>query len=105
MGIIKKFSSEKLIIGILISNLTKKAELLHSLRRNFGKIDFQSELLDFNFTTYYNKEMGTPIYRFFVSFARLISPQLLSKVKLTTNNLEAKYMIRDKRIINLDPGL
>jgi len=105
MGIIKKFNLEKLIIGILISNFAKKAELLHILINYFGPIDFQSDLLDFNFTTYYNREMGIPIKRFFISFDRLIPPQRLSHVKLTTNSIESIFKVQEKRKINLDPGL
>jgi hypothetical protein len=105
MGEIKQFKPVKLVICILISDLKIKPELLNLLEAQFGKIDFESEILDFNFTNYYNDEMGSPIQRFFISFQNLIDPDLLAGIKLKTNILEGTFLENKKRKINLDPGL
>jgi hypothetical protein len=65
--------------------------------------------LDFNYTDYYNNEIGNEIKRFFVSFKELISPSSISAVKIASNNLEKLFIEKDsckeKRKVNLDPGI
>lgn len=75
-----------------------------SLEAEFGRIDYVSPSIPFTFTDYYNDEMGTPIERFFISFERLITPDMLSAAKVFTNNLENRMSCDGKRKINLDPG-
>ena len=41
------------------------------LIKKFGKIDFESENIDFSFTDYYNKEFGIGLIRKFISFKYL----------------------------------
>jgi Domain of unknown function (DUF4416) len=105
----KKFDAPppvKLVCGILY----KDAEWLHlglqDLEDKFGSPDFQSEPIEFTFTDYYYKEMGKPLSRVFVSFARLIDSADLADVKLYTNSVEEKHALQagGSRVLNLDPG-
>jgi len=48
--------------------------------------------------------MGKPIFRTFLSFARLIQPEDLVEIKLTTNQIEEELACEGKRRVNLDPG-
>jgi hypothetical protein len=105
MRIHKKFFKEKLFTGILISNLNLKKRLIKILERNFGKIDYDSPIMEFNYSSYYNNEMGTPINKFFVSFKELKSPDSLYKIKLRTNKIENLFRTDGNRKINLDPGI
>lgn len=105
MGEIQEFKPEKLVIGVLTSIARGNYELLPLLVSRFGPVDYQSSLLPFEFTDYYNDEMGSPITRFFVAFSRLISPEELSDVKIETNALESVFTEDGKRKINIDPGL
>jgi len=105
MGRIKNFKRVKLVICVLISDLEIKQKLLYLLQSSFGEIDFESELLDFNFTNYYDYEMGSPIYRFFLSFQELVDPSFLAEIKVKTNEMEDIFSIKNQRKINLDPGL
>jgi hypothetical protein len=98
------FTEEKLVVAVLISRTGLKEELLENLTAVFGKPDFLSEELDFTFTRYYDKEMGTPIRRFFVSFRKLIPPERLAEIKIQTGTLEDRFRREGKRSINLDPG-
>ncbi len=78
-----------------------------ALQNKFGKIDKESSLWKFDFTSYYEKEMGTNLWRKFISFANTIEPQSLKEIKLWTNLLEAEYSqmyAPPVRPINLDPG-
>ena len=48
--------------------------------------------------------MGKNIFRLFVSFKKLISPEEIVESKLLSNKIENELAIDGKRKINLDPG-
>jgi len=80
------------------------AAALRKLAAEFGEIDYASKKFLFDFTDYYVAEMGSPVYRQFYSFERLISPGELAAVKLATNAIEQDLAAAGKRRVNLDPG-
>jgi hypothetical protein len=89
------FSSEK----ELIDNVINELELL------FGPTDWRSPWLFFDRTRYYEKEMGWPLHRRFVSFRDLIRPQEIVRAKLATNRIEENFSKAEgPRRINIDPG-
>ena len=98
----------KLFVGILSCNKNLLAEVESLLVKRFGKVDIKSEIIPFNFTDYYNKEMGANISRQFICFKKLINPEELSAIKIWTNKLEDEMRSNGKpdvvRPINLDPG-
>lgn len=104
MGRIKKPQPVKLIIGFIFKeeNTLKKAKGL--LRRNFDAIDYESQVLAFTHTDYYAKEFGWPLKRQFISFRKLILPENLPQIKITTNRIEEKLSKAGLRSINIDPG-
>ena len=59
----------------------------------------------FSYTHYYDEEMGPELQRYFLSFERLVNPEALAGIKITTNELEDRFLIGGKRSVNLDPGL
>lgn len=75
------------------------------LQIKFGRIDFYSSILNFNYTDYYYPEMGKPLKRIFISFQKLLQEEKLADIKLYTNRLETKFCIRGRRRINIDPGM
>ena len=80
--------------------------LLEELNKTFGKADYVSEPIAFVQTSYYDKELGTPISRRVLGFEELVPQDRLPEIKLATNALEEKYARKDgNRIFNLDPGL
>ncbi|MCJ7812585.1 DUF4416 family protein [bacterium] len=94
----------KLIIGILYSDegLLKKA--LNLLEKRYGEMDFQSHPFEFTVTDYYVSEMGSPLFRIFVSFKKLIYPKRIARIKIETNGIEEQLSIKGKRKVNLDSG-
>jgi hypothetical protein len=96
----------KLVCGILYPETEWLQKALVDLQAAFGDIDFQSDPIDFTFTDYYFREMGSPLLRVFVAFARLIDPAQLSIVKVRTNTIEQKHARPGEggRVLNLDPG-
>ncbi len=78
--------------------------LLPHLETIFGPVDFQSEPIPFTQTTYYDAELGTPIFRRILAFARPLPMDRLPAVKLATNALEQAFAEDGRRRFNLDPG-
>ncbi|MFQ6082394.1 MAG: DUF4416 family protein [Candidatus Aminicenantia bacterium] len=103
----KPFTPVKLICGIIASRESIFHRAEKELYLNFGPIDFLSQLIPFEFTDYYQKQIGPGLQRKFVSFKDLIDPSKLSEIKLKTNYLEEKIkqeLKSKKRVVNLDPG-
>lgn len=108
MGAIRLPSPVKLICGMITADTGLFAQAETALTARFGVVDLRSDVLPFDFTTYYHKEIGSPLHRQFVAFERLIDPAILPDVKRWTNELEERWaIVRDgqpHRRINLDPG-
>ncbi len=104
MGIEKNFKKVKLFSGIIYGNEEIYRETKEKLEHMFSPIDLETEPFNFDFTTYYNREMGSPLYRRFISFEALISPEELPGIKHLTNKIEIETSINGNRVVNLDPG-
>ena len=90
-----------LVAGIMSNNSLTLKSALDNLEAKFGKFGSKSNEYDFNFTDYYNEEMGKDYRKFFISFSKRVSIEKLPIIKLWTNDLER---IQEKRLINIDPG-
>jgi hypothetical protein len=104
MGIEKNFNRVKLFSGIIYGNEDIYTGIKEKLQHMFSPVDLEIGPLDFDFTTYYNREMGSPLYRRFISFEKLISPEELPGIKCLTNKIEIDTSINGNRVVNLDPG-
>lgn len=104
MGKICSAGPVKLFMGIIAVSEGIIEECKKCLQENWGIIDIESELIPFNFTDYYEKEMGMGLFRKWVSFEKLADPAELAAIKTATNAIEQKYLSGDRRTINLDPG-
>jgi hypothetical protein len=94
----------KLFIGLIYSQDAPVNECIKRLETTFGEIDFMSEEFPFNFTSYYEEEMGKELRRKILSFRKLIERNELVDVKIFTNQIEKTFSIEGKRKINIDPG-
>ena len=103
----------KLIVGMLASQESCFAWAQDQMEKHWGTIDITSEVMPFDYTDYYAREMGERLLRKFVSFAELIDPGELAAVKHQSNALESEIdgwaenqgqQPKAKRLINLDPG-
>ena len=96
-----------LIVGMLAREETLFDAAEQRLVESLGAVDVSSPVLDFDFTDYYEPEMGPDLRRKFVSFARPIDPGEIAAIKLATNALEEDLAPLDPTVarpINLDPG-
>ena len=94
----------KLVIGFFLKEKNLVVPVVKALVDKFGPVDIVSPWFPFNFTTYYEAEMGAPLFRRMLAFETMIKQSALSDIKLTTNDLELEYSKNSKRMINLDPG-
>lgn len=107
MGRIQPALAVNLIVGMLSGNEGLFKEVEAELEEELGLIDLTSRIIPFNFTNYYEEDMGRGIVRKFVGFERLIEPGRLAPIKVFTNRLEEDFSKRyphPNRPINLDPG-
>ena len=104
MGQPSKHTPVKLIMGFIFNDTGVFEKVKMILAKKFGAIDFESNVLPFTYTEYYKEELGDHLKRKFISFEKLILPELLADIKLLTNNLEKRFSTENKRQINIDPG-
>ena len=103
----QSFVPVKLICGIIapMESIFLRAE--ERLAQMYGGIDLASPLFSFDFTDYYEKQMGKDLKRKFLSFGELIEPERLGTIKLETNRLEEEIQEEfhaQHRTVNIDPG-
>ncbi len=94
----------KLFAGVFFTDKNLLIRAKEELTKAFGEIDFESDIFDFEFTSYYEQEMGKGIKRIFYSFKDLIDPSKIVEIKHITWEIEKKLMIDGKRKVNIDPG-
>jgi hypothetical protein len=103
--VLEEISPEaKLVCGLI----GKEADLFSAqrlLEEAFGRIDTRSELINFDFTDYYEPEMGKNLLREWVSFEGPFSQPEIVRAKLKAVGMERDLANAEgKRRVNLDPG-
>lgn len=104
MGKVNRPNPVKLVVGLIFKEERFLIEAEHILKNKLGPSDYESNILPFNFTHYYETEFGQDLKKKFVSFSKLICPQELAKIKLFTNKIENKLSRNGFRLVNIDPG-
>ena len=95
----------KLFICVLFSDLITLEKTKKVLASKYGKVEKESEVYDFSFTNYYEKEMGKNLKKVICVFEKEIAYDELADIKQATNEIENKFRISGKRTINLDPRM
>ena len=96
----------KLIVGLLSPDQNLLAQTHSALVEGFGTISTKSPEIPFNFTDYYQKEMGPGLIRQWVGFQGLVEPDQLYDFKQRTGLLEKRFRGPDgRRRVNIDPGV
>ncbi|MBU0971038.1 MAG: DUF4416 family protein, partial [Proteobacteria bacterium] len=94
----------KLVISVFMKEQQVFEDIFDRLEQIAGPCDIISKWLDFDFTDYYYKEMGSPLYRRLIAFKPLIDQEMLADIKLATNDLEKSCLSDGNRRVNIDPG-
>ncbi len=97
-------SPGKAMASILSKDRVQIDDAIASLAKRLGQADFISELLPFDYTDYYDEELGAPLLRRFVAFEQLVEVTGLPDLKLFTNTIEEQGAIEGRRRVNVDPG-
>lgn len=103
MAIAKIPEKAKLFIGYITEHSELADQAKKILAKKYGVIDIECQPIAFSHTKYYNN-IGENLYKYFLSFKKLIKREDIVKIKLHTNKLEEKLSPSNKRIINIDPG-
>jgi len=94
--------------GLLAGNEELLAAARRELAQWYGPIDEISPTIAFNFTDYYQDQMGAGLLRQWVRFSTLFAPEHLAKCKLETNMAEIllarQFPQNVARPVNIDPG-
>jgi len=94
----------KYFIGLLYADEAFVPKATAALVANMGAFDYESPEFEFGLTTYYEAEMGAPLFRRFLAIEALMSPGELARVKLLANEIETQFAVANCRRVNLDPG-
>ena len=94
-----------LVCAILADSAETFADAKIGLIECFGIPHASSETYDFDFTSYYETEMGAGLRKQLVCFAERIDPAELAAVKAQTMALERAMSREGCRRANIDPGL
>jgi hypothetical protein len=98
----------KLFIGMLSPEPELFDVCADIVCKEYGPIDYQSEIVPWTNSDFYKKEMGSGMLRKFIFFEQLRDPGDLPAIKLNTIRIESDFAIQTvkkaRRRINLDPG-
>jgi len=70
----------------------------------FGNLIEQSEVYNFNFTKFYEKEFGKDLKKTIVVFDKNVDNGTLVNINEFIEKMEIFYSLNGKRRINIDPG-
>jgi len=79
-------------------------KVIQRLSPDFGKVLLESDVIPFDFTDYYTKEMGERLLRQWLLFDCSIETDMIADIKKQTILLEKGFSFDGKRRINIDPG-
>ncbi len=94
----------RFFVSIIYQENGQMPEIENNLISLFGEILSRTDIAPFLHTSYYEREMGSGLLRYFLLFKPLMSREKLPSLKLKTNEFEKKMSVGGKRIINIDPG-
>ena len=94
----------KALIGVLFQKDEIYQQFLRHLETIEVEIELESEIYKFDSTDYYQEEMGSGLYRIFLSLIGLYPVEQSVSLKNETNSWENEWKEAGKRTLNLDPG-
>ena len=95
----------KLVMALIFGETQRAVSGWKMMEEIWGSLDFLSEVRPFDYTGYYEKEMGRPLFRRWGTFKPLVSQDRLAEIKRQAIELENQWLNEERRQLNLDPGL
>jgi hypothetical protein len=95
----------KIFCGFIYAPDLDLAEVLRLLEQAWGPVEFVSRRIPFEYTGYYDREMGPSLSRKFVTFEQEVDQEALPGLKWEAKRVEESYLnARGGRRVNIDPG-
>lgn len=96
----------RLICALLARNPALLSQAQPALSTRFGTIILHSDPIDWNFSSYYEPEMGKDLIRQWLLFEPSVNPADLALFKKETIAIEHHFLdAAGKRTVNIDPGI
>jgi hypothetical protein len=95
------------VVGMISSFRDLFSTAASKLCAEFGPVLATCAIFPFDFTDYYEAEMGAGLLRTYVIYARPMTEESLREMKSAAEACERQFLYpeSDRRMINLDPGL
>lgn len=93
-----------LFVGVLFSKEEYLSFVREKIAEHLGRILFETAPVPWDFSRYYEEELGRHLKKTFIFLEDLIDPGGLAGIKVATNEIEREFSTDGKRNINLDPG-
>lgn len=94
----------KLFCSLIFQDHEQALKAEELLEKQFGLIDYHTSEFPFSDSSYYFTEMGSPLFRTFVSFYPLITTEEVAEAKIKSWKIEQELSINNNRTVNLDIG-
>ena len=104
MSLPKPPDPAKLVMSVFMKEKPLFETVFPLLETIGGPVDLVSRWMDFDFTDYYHREMGHPLFRRILAFKPLVNQADLPDIKLAANEVEKQFAKDGLRRINIDPG-
>jgi hypothetical protein len=104
MGIINNPRAVQFFTSIIFNDDANKNSAERDIHNEIGNILERTASMSFEYTRYYEKEMGSSLSRVFLLFEPLFKREQLPEIKLKTNDIERSFSREGKRAVNIDPG-
>ncbi len=94
-----------LVLSLIYGTEERLAEALEGVSRDVGPVRDVAGRQPFDWTEYYAREMGTPLFRRFAVLAGTWPREILPEAKLRAESIENRLAEGGRRTVNIDPGL
>lgn len=103
MSVPKSPKTANLVISLMYKNEEIFNKTLKILKKEFGQIEKQSEVFDFTYTKFYEIEFGDRLKKIYFIFGQIEKSDLV-ELKHMCFDVEMKFSMQGKRLINIDCG-
>jgi len=91
-------------LALLLSAGENADQAVMGMEAVCGKTSLITDPIPFDYTAYYEKEMGPGLLRVFCFYDDPMQPEKLVEQKLFADGLEKRIAPTERRIVNIDPG-
>lgn len=95
----------RLVLSAIYREERRHEEALRRVQAVIGPVRAAGDRIPFDWTEYYEEEMGAPLYRRFHVALRPVARDALPGIKVRMEAIEAELSEGGRRTVNLDPGL